>query len=178
MRTTQLMELTKRYNGGNAVMADTRFIHGIIYLLAEKAEIAFGPQLITKLEADLIYTQTGVPTRPVLERIMNMFMEDYLFPIVAYHDSTQNKLLGLDPLSEETQTDYFITFMELEKASNRQRINSLSNLQGMLSAYASNQPAPICQGVVDFFVETKSPENCIELISRLCVFVKNYNEED
>lgn len=181
LRKTKLMQVANSQEPDD-IYANTRLIDHTVYMLCDAAEGAFGSDWIEAIQGEILYTQTGMNRQPVLEFLVNSFIHDHLLRTLAQAQHTVlSKDLGkLKPLNEETQADYFMAFIQIEKDTrNTPMEKSANELQKMLFGYTSVTPFAVCQSLVDFFKYSKDQYGLYLLTKKLCRFIKlKASEED
>src|ERR1035437_6202945 len=116
MRKTKLMQVanarTDRVDAYNTSLIDTT-----VYMLCDMAEADFGPDFIEAIPDEILNTQTGLNRVPVLAFLVNSVIHDHLLRVLAQgqHTALSKDVAQLKPLTDETQADYFMAFLQIEK---------------------------------------------------------------
>lgn len=175
MRKTKLMKVANSKHGGADEAFNTSLIDHTVYMICDMAEGEFGPDFIEAIESEILYTQTGLNRVPVLTFLVNTFIHDHLLKVLAQtHHTALSKDLGqLKPLNDETQADYFMAFMQIEKDTRNTPLEkSAKELQKMLFGVTSVTPFTVCQAIVDFFKYQKDQYGLYLLTKKLCRYIK------
>lgn len=175
MRKTKLMEITEKYEGRETLIANTRYIDSIAYMLCDMAEGEFGPDFIEAIEEFLIYTQVGADRTDSLYFLVNNFIHDGLINILAQngYGNFAKDLGQLTKFSEETHMDYFTAFMQLEKEVRGSKLEkACQNLQKLLFGVTSNTIFTVCQGIVTFYKEIQDQYGLFLLVKKYCQYLK------
>ena len=180
MRKTKLMKVAERDGPAN-LYANTRLIDNTVYMLCDMAEGAFGSDFIEAIEDEILYTQTGMNRKSVLDFLVNSFLHDHLLRILAQgnHSTLARDFGALKPLNDNTQADYFLAFIQIEKeTANTPLERAGKELQKILFGFTSETPFTVCQAVVDFFVHAKDQYGLLLLTKKLCRYIKLKSDEE
>lgn len=180
MRKTRLMQVSEK-DGPKDIVANTRLIDNTVYMLCDMAEGTFGSDFIEAIQDEILYTQTGLQRKIVLNFLVNSFVHDHLVRVLSQNDypALSKDLAQLKPLNDETQADYFLAFMQIEKdTTNTPLERSGKELQKILFGFTSETPFAVCQSIVDFFQHAKDQYGLFLLTKKLCRYIKLKSQED
>lgn len=178
-RKTKLMEVSDV--GGEGLYGNTRYIDTTLYMICDMAEGAFGADFIEAVADEILYTQTSMSRKPILNFLVNTFLADHVIKSLALANQTAiaKDMGALKHLNDETQADYFLAFIEIEKnARNTKFEPAAKELQKILFGHSSETPFPVCQGIVDFFKHNNDDVGLYLLIKKLSTFIKMRAKED
>jgi hypothetical protein len=173
MRKTRLMELAEGY--GDSGMMNPRSIDPLVYMLAEMGEGVFGKSLIDHCQDEIALSNASFPRKRALGFLTDQIIRKYLaatFKTEGRSD-TSHKLLRMPVLNDASYVDYFMTVSMMERDANRTVVAPvMGDLIKMVTGYETEQPAHVCNAIVNFFKVTKDQQGFEELLKGLCKLVK------
>lgn len=176
------MQLTEKKDGRLNVQGSA-MIDAVVYMMTERAEAAFGPNIIDELDKSISMTQCDYPHKKALEYLASEFFAIYLLPMLKQSSpnsrSTQT-LSGLPRLTEKTYVDYFVllTKLDTDRIGFKKLYRATSGVQAILTGFQTLSAYPLCEGIVTFFKETNDPQGLVDLISGLCARIKQESMKD
>ena len=178
---SRLKELSERHsdlNTGKQRGARLMAIDPVLFMLAERAESAFGPLFIEEIAGDIGLTQCDMPTNQILEALTTGFFKDYLLPALQQkrHGSrVAERLSSLPPLTDASYVDYFVLFTTMfdgERTSDPDLYRATTGIQGILLGYQTTQAYHVCDGIVTFFNEMNDPLGLETLVRSISLMIK------
>jgi len=165
------MELCERMGDRGVALLQSRFLHPVIYQMAELGEAAFGPSLIQHLSEDLPHTANGlIRNHEILEPLTDRFFRRHLIPGLQ---RTSPDFPDLPPLSSATYVDYFVKISDIQRQSRGTPEESASqHVSDILMAYSTESSHPLISGIVDFFRLSRNQSGYEDLMIEACRIAK------
>jgi hypothetical protein len=175
MRKSRIREIAAKYGDSSTGAMNPRTMDPVVFQISDLAEQAFGPDFVSELEEDISLTEASYSKKKSLAFLTSEFLRKYVANALAQHnvDKLAEKLRNLRPLSDETYVDYFSALTDFERHTFRTPMERPGvNVTGVLTAYTTETPFPVCDGIVSFFKSRKDDLGLFQLIQSLCVKIK------
>lgn len=165
------MELCERMGDRGVALLQSRFLHPVIYQMAELGEAAFGPSLIQHLSEDLPHTANGlVRNHEILEPLTDRFFRHHLIPMLQQKNPD---FAVLPKLTSQTYVDYFVKISDIVRHSRGTAEEAaVQQVSGILMAYSTESSHPLIQGIVDFFRLSRNQAGYEDLLIEACRIAK------
>lgn len=178
-RLNELTGWTSDYESGTKQVPKIRLVDPVVLMLTERAETAFGGELVDDVARDIALTHTDdIPVKKLLEYLAATFFKNYLLPVMQEKRNGSRgteKLAGLPEFSEAAYVDYFVLFTTMfdsERQADQQFYRATKEIHNVLIGYQTNNAYSLCDGIVTFFEAMEDGLGLETLIRSLCLKIK------